>query len=128
MLDQLGIHPLVIFLVNMAFSVVLFAIYRFSMSMFYRKVLYRWHFLSARVERLTQNNAHLIKKYGILGLVIFVALPVPGTGVLGGAILSWFFGLKWHISFLAIIPASAVSNVLITGVIVGFLNIAKLVA
>ena len=122
MSGQVEFHPVIIFLINMAFSAVMFFIYRLIMGSLYKRVFYRWHFLSSRVEHLAQNCSPLIKKYGVLGLVIFVALPFPGTGVFGGAIVSWFLGLRWHISFLAVIPASAASTVITTAGIVGLLQ------
>jgi len=121
MLGQLDLQPTIVFLLTMAFSIFLFAIVRLLMCTLYTRILCRWCYLIARVEKLAQNGAPLVKKYGTWGLVVFVALPVPGTGVVSGTILSWLMGLKWYTSFLAIIPASAVSNVLTTAGIMGLL-------
>ena len=49
-------------------------------------------------------------KYGLIGLVAFVAIPLPGTGVYGATLLSWLLGINWQVSLLAILPGAIISN------------------
>lgn len=123
-MGNLDFHPTLVFLFTMAFSMLLFFVVRLVMHLLYVKILSRWHFISQTVGRLQQDGTPLLRKYGTLGLVLFVALPLPGTGVIGGTILSWLTGCKWYISFLAIVPASAVPNILTTASIIGLLHLA----
>ncbi len=126
MLSQIMIRPTTIFLITTAFSICLFAAVRLIMHTLYTKKLCRWHYLAARLNKLRQNGAPLISKYGIMGLAIYVAIPIPGTGVVSGTILSWTLGFDWYTSFLAIIPACAISNILTTAGITGLLYLAHL--
>lgn len=52
-----------------------------------------------------QSGARLsreVRRWGILGLALFVAVPLPGTGAWTGAVASSFLGLPWGRSLLAI--------------------------
>lgn len=42
-----------------------------------------------------------VMKYGFWGLLIFVMLPVPGTGVYAGTIATYIFGLDRKLAFFA---------------------------
>ncbi|WP_332911714.1 small multi-drug export protein [Algoriphagus boritolerans] len=42
-----------------------------------------------------------MKKYGFWGLMIFVLVPIPGTGVYAGTIAGYLFGLERKKAFLA---------------------------
>ncbi|MFH1275652.1 MAG: small multi-drug export protein [Candidatus Woesearchaeota archaeon] len=54
-----------------------------------------------------------VKKYGILGLSIFIGIPLPGSGVYSGAIGAYVLGFNFKDFFKA-----AVVGVLIAGIIV----------
>ena len=126
MLSQLIIRAAAVFAVTTAFSVFLFAVIRLVMNTLYEKVLCRWNYLAAKLDKLKGYSHPFINRHRILGLFLYVAIPVPGTGVVSGTILSWFLGLDWYTSFLAIIPASAVSNIITTAGITGLLYLASL--
>ncbi|TDU40336.1 putative membrane protein [Gelidibacter sediminis] len=42
-----------------------------------------------------------VKKYGFWGLIIFVLIPLPGTGVYAGSIAGYLFGVERKRAFLA---------------------------
>lgn len=41
-----------------------------------------------RIEQKTERHRSLIERFGWLGLALFVLLPLPGSGVWGGTVLS----------------------------------------
>jgi len=62
----------------------------------------------------TQKKVHkYVEKYGILGLGLFIGIPLPGSGVYSGALGAYLLGFKFRDFFKA-----AVIGVLIAGVIV----------
>ena len=61
----------------------------------------------------TKRRAKTIERYGWLGLMIFVAVPLPITGAWTGAILAALLGMKFKYAF-----SSIALGVLIAGVIV----------
>ena len=42
-----------------------------------------------------------VQKYGFWGLLIFVMMPIPGTGVYAGSIAAYLFGIERKRAFLA---------------------------
>jgi len=55
------------------------------------------------VSRIRQKCQKLVEKYGTLGLILFIAIPVPFTGMWTGAIAAYVLGfprLKMFISLL----------------------------
>lgn len=55
-------------------------------------------FVGRRAKAGAGNN---VKKYGFWGLMIFVLIPLPGTGVYAGSIAGYLFGLDRRKAFLA---------------------------
>jgi len=62
----------------------------------------------------TQRKVHkYVEKYGILGLAIFIGIPLPGSGVYSGALGAYLLGFRFR-DFLK----AAIIGVLIAGVVV----------
>lgn len=61
----------------------------------------------------SRRKSGQIHRYGYIGLMLFVAIPLPGTGAWTGAVLSWLLGLDIILSALAIS-----AGVIIAGIIV----------
>lgn len=54
-----------------------------------------------------------VKKYGWLALAVFVAIPIPGTGVWSGSVIAAFLDIRFKVAF----PAIAIGN-LVAGIII----------
>ena len=68
----------------------------------------------------TRRKAELIQKYEVLGLILFVALPLPITGAWTGSVAATLFKIRFRYAFLAIflgvlIAAGIVSILTVTG-------------
>ena len=62
----------------------------------------------------TQRRVHkYVEKYGILGLALFIGVPLPGSGVYSGALAAYLLGFRKRDFFMA-----AIIGVLIAGTIV----------
>jgi uncharacterized membrane protein len=72
----------------------------------------------------TRDKGEQVKKYGLLGLMLFVAIPLPGTGAWTGAILAWLLGLPYFSAFLAISAGVLGAGVLVTLASLGLLQVA----
>lgn len=77
-------------------------------------ILSRFH------ERVKGKSAQKVNLYGPLALILFVAIPLPGSGVWTGALIAWLFELPKLRSMAAIfvgvlLAAIAVSIVTYTG-------------
>ena len=73
--------------------------------------------LVSRLERKAESKEDVLKKYELLGLVILVAIPLPGTGAWTGALVSAVFGIDLKHAM----PAIAL-GVLIAGIIVSVIT------
>jgi len=52
-------------------------------------------------RRAKTGSGKQIKKYGFWGLLIFVMIPLPGTGVYAGSIASYIFNIEKKKAFMA---------------------------
>ncbi|MBI2829634.1 MAG: small multi-drug export protein [Chloroflexi bacterium] len=120
--EGIKLNPLLLFAFTMMFSALAFVLTRLLVEVIHSRLSRRWLFLKRWTDTLWEKGAPVIKRHGILGLALFVAVPIPGTGVYAGAVLSWLIGLEWHRSFLAVVPATVFSNIILTAGITGMLH------
>ena len=91
---------LVCFVANaMVFPLVIFFLEKvnrfFTKWKFYKKSAI---FIARRAKNGSGRN---IQRFGFLGLVLFVMIPLPGTGVYAGSIASYLFKIERKRAFLA---------------------------
>ena len=81
------------------------------------KLLYKWkfyqNFFDKTVTKARNKVGEKVSKYGLLGLILFVAIPLPITGAWTGTLGAWVLGLDYKKSLLTI-----ATGVLIAGIIV----------
>ncbi len=81
-----------------------------------------WEALEARVRLRGEEQ---VQRLGALGLFLFVAVPLPGTGAWSGAVLAVVLGLKRRYALLAVsfgVLAAGFIVLLLTGGAVAGLN------
>ncbi|MFS4492230.1 COG2426 family protein [Maribacter sp. 2308TA10-17] len=59
------------------------------------------------------GSGEKIKKYGFWGLIFFVMLPIPGTGVYAGSIASYIFKFERRKAFIANTIGIFISSVIV---------------
>ncbi|AHL22251.1 COG2426 family protein [Thermococcus nautili] len=52
------------------------------------------HFYLYYVERVRKKAHPYVEKWGFIGLTIFVAIPLPGTGIWTGALAAYLLGIE----------------------------------
>ena len=62
-------------------------------------------------DRTLNNNGGKIQKYGIWGLILVVAIPLPGTGVWSGSLAAALLNMRFKWAF----PTILVGNVIAAG-------------
>lgn len=62
------------------------------------------------LERRTMNKGAKVEKFKLLGLFLFVAIPLPTTGVWTGSMLSVLLGMKRWPSFFVILLGNLVAG------------------
>ena len=63
-----------------------------------------------------------IKKYGLWGLILFVAIPIPGTGVWTGSIIAAMLNMRFKWAFPAIFIGNLIAGILIMILSEGLFN------
>lgn len=72
------------------------------------------------VFKRTRKKGGVIEKYELLGLVLFVAIPLPMTGAWTGAIASYLFGLNSLRSVISIFIGVLIAGVIVTTLSLGY--------
>lgn len=77
----------------------------------------------AKMEQKVENNRDFIYKWQLLGLALFVAIPLPGTGAWTGALIAAFMDIRLRRAVPSILLGVIVAGLLITGITYGFTGI-----
>ena len=67
-----------------------------------------------KLEGKALGKKDKIEKYEFWGLVLFVGIPLPGTGAWTGALIASLLGIKFKKAFPAIILGIALASVIMT--------------
>jgi uncharacterized membrane protein len=62
----------------------------------------------------TRRKGKMVERYEWLGLMLFVAIPLPFTGAWTGAILAVLMGLRFRYAFSSVAVGVLVAGVLVT--------------
>lgn len=121
----LGVNPIVAYIISMIGNLlpipfILLFIKRIiewlgkSKIKFFKKIV-KW------LEKKVEKNKESIEKYGYLGLILFVGIPLPGTGAWTGCLIAAVLDMDRKKSFLSIlvgvIMASIIMMILSYGII-----------
>ena len=86
------------------------------------RYLLKWNFYKKTAitiaRRAKIGSGNVIQKYGFLGLIFFVMLPIPGTGVYAGTIATYLFNIERRKAFLANTIGIFFSSVIVWSAIV----------
>jgi uncharacterized membrane protein len=66
------------------------------------------------VMERTRRHGKLIERYERIGLMLFVAIPLPFTGAWTGSIAAFLMGMKFKHSFLSILCGVLISGAIVT--------------
>lgn len=73
-----------------------------------------FHSLIQWVFKYTRGRGGLVDKYGRLGLVLLVAIPLPGTGAWTGAIVAFLLGVDFRTAFYCIFTGVIIAGIIVT--------------
>jgi len=68
-----------------------------------------------KLDNMANKKAEKVKKYEGIGLFIFVALPVPGTGAISGAVAAAILNLRISYALPIIFIGTIVATAITTG-------------
>lgn len=83
-------------------------------------------FFGPKIERL-ERRAHLkgrvVRKYRLVGLMILVAVPLPGTGAWTGALIAAFLNIRLRHALPAITLGLLIAGSLVTLMTLGLIHL-----
>lgn len=83
------------------------------------EVFFDWLF-----TRTYRKHVEHHRKYGLLALTFFVALPLPVTGAWTGSAIAFIFGLQFRDAFPAIAAGVCIAGVVVTASVLGVISLA----
>lgn len=117
-----GMNPLIVTVfciaINIALVFPLFILFDYFFLFFKH-----WKITKKIIMRTQKSVKPYIDSYGFWGLALFVAIPLPGSGVYTGALASYLFGVPKKTSVPAIALGTAVAGIMVFCISVGFLPI-----
>ena len=122
---SLGLSPFHAFIISFIGSMIPVPLIFFTarpIFKYLRKTKHLSRFVNA-ITRKSMRKSKNIKKYGTLGLFIFVAIPLPGTGVWTGSFIASFLNIRFKWSFPAILLGNFLAGIIIMTISSGVINI-----
>ncbi|MEF3245269.1 MAG: small multi-drug export protein [Caldisericaceae bacterium] len=87
------------------------------------KISFLNKFVVLYLENLRKRAKPYVDKYGFWGLMIFVAIPLPGTGAYSGALAAKILGMEKLKAFISISLGVIIAGVIVTLITTGALKI-----
>jgi len=70
----------------------------------------------------TRAKSKLIEELELIGLTLFIAVPLPGTGVWTGTIAAYLLGLRWIPTFFAGLAGTTIASFLVAAATLGVIH------
>ena len=68
--------------------------------------------LANRLEDKAEAKVKAINRYKLFGLILFVAIPLPGTGAWTGALAASFMRMRFKDAFLSIVAGTLIADLI----------------
>lgn len=94
-----------------------FAVHR----IYFLNKFFNWLF-----ERTRRKHTKSFERWQNLALVIFVAIPLPGTGAWTGALIAYVFGIPLKRAFPAIALGVLIAGIIVSLITLGIINLSIL--
>jgi len=120
---SLGLDPLFTFFMAIIANALIFFPLFFALRLFYDKVLSRIPLFDKYLDSVRKRGKPKVDKYGFWGLALFVAIPLPVTGVYTGTALTWLLGMDWKKAFPAVGLGVIVAGVVVLLITLGVIRI-----
>ncbi len=66
------------------------------------------------IFRRTRRHREIVEKHKYIGLILLVAIPLPGTGAWTGTITTFLLGLEWRRAIISITIGVLISGMIVT--------------
>ena len=109
----LGLDPVLVFSVAVVANILIFFPIFFGLRMFYDRVLSRIPLFDEYLSALRRRGRPKVERYGLWGLLFFVAIPLPITGVYTATALAWLLEMEWRKAFVPIGVGAMIAGIIV---------------
>jgi uncharacterized membrane protein len=88
-----GLHPLVALTAAVVATWLVIVPMFLILDLFYERFLARVSLIRRFVEEVRNRGRVYVERWGVVGVGVYVSLPLPGPGIYSGVVLAWLFGL-----------------------------------
>ena len=74
------------------------------------------------VEKKADKHSGAVTKYATWGLLLFVAIPLPGTGAWTGALIAALLDMRMKKAIPSIFAGVVIAGLIVSGITFGFLS------
>lgn len=120
---SLGLDPTFTFCISVLTNSLLFFPIFFALELFYWKLFSKIDLIRRYIEKAREKGKPYVEKYGIVGITFLMLLPSPFSGTYTASILSWFLGLNWKKSFIAIFIGSFIGGIFVLFISFGIIKL-----
>jgi uncharacterized membrane protein len=121
---SLGLSPIHAFIVSLIGSSIPIPIILFTIRPIFNylrtKEIFRG--LIDTITARSLDKGHKVQKYGAVGLLIFTAIPAPGTGVWTGSLIAVLLDIRLKWAFPAIFIGNVIAGLIVMSASYGFIE------
>lgn len=111
-----GLHPLVALVAAVVATWAVIVPMFVILDLFYEGFLSNVTLIRRFVQEVRHRGGIYVERWGVLGVGIYVSLPLPGPGIYSGAVLAWLFGLPRRRAIIALALGVAASGLLVAAI------------
>jgi uncharacterized membrane protein len=120
---SLGLHPWVAMIVSIVGNMIpvpFIILFIRQIFKWMREYMPRLEGFISRLERRAEGKWDRVHKYSFLGLLLLVAIPLPGTGAWTGALVAALLDMRLRSALPSIFFGVLIAGFLVTGLTFGF--------
>ncbi len=118
------LNPVEVFLIVVLFNILIIpVVFLFwdTALLLARKI----NLVNIYLVKLDKRSRNAVKRFGFIGLMLFVAIPLPGTGAYSGAFVAELFDMNKRKAFFAIALGVLIAGIIVTLSAEGLLTFIK---
>ena len=116
----LNYHPLLVYLVAVTFNILIYFPIRYMLDKIGHIVI-----KIPLVEGARNRGRRMVSRYGLVGLGLLVAIPLPFTGVYTATLASWSLKYKYYEAILPIAIGVVIAGGIVTAMTIGVVTWVK---
>tara|TARA_Y100000310_G_C20700453_1_gene829262 strand:+ start:5044 stop:5499 length:456 start_codon:yes stop_codon:yes gene_type:complete len=121
-----GISPALVIVSCITFNILLIPVLFAFLNLFFEgleDVPWIGKFIGRRMAKIHKKAGKYVDRYGPIGLVLFVAVPLPGTGAYSGALAAYLLGMDKKKAMVSVAVGVLIAGILVSLASLGVVNL-----